>query len=164
MRSFIYSMLILSLFACSVASATPADVQREIQSEYDKLAAAFAVRDLQKILTFRSPEFETFGPQGQHDDYERMAEYTRIWLQNNQPPIEVKFTIESIEIGSSDRAVVRVLQRASRYQEIDGKRRRVEHEVRQRETWIRTSQGWKIRMVDEIDLANRKRWIDGELQ
>jgi hypothetical protein len=40
----------------------------------------------------------------------------------------------------------------------------VRHVVQQRETWVRTANGWKIRMVDQIDLANRKRWIDGVLE
>lgn len=34
----------------------------------------------------------------------------------------------------------------------------------QRETWIRIARGWRLRMVDEIDLVNRKRWIDGLLE
>ena len=159
------SIFIAATLLIGCTSIDPARVaQRDIQAEYDKLSKAFETRDFDRILSFRSPDFEAFGPNGQHDNYERMKEYTRVWLQNNKPPITTKMTIESIELPSPDRAVVRVVQRASRYQEIDGKRRHVEHEVRQRETWVRTPQGWKIRMVDQIDLANRKRWIDGELQ
>jgi hypothetical protein len=56
------------------------------------------------------------------------------------------------------------LQRASRYQDREGKLAHVEHEVMQRETWLRTPGGWKLRMVDQIDMANRKRWVDGKLQ
>ena len=90
--------LVLLLAALTLACGTtdPARVQRDIQAEYDKLADAFAARDFDRILTFRHPEFETFGPQGQHDNYERMAEYTRVWLQNNRPPIKTQFTIESL--------------------------------------------------------------------
>jgi len=97
-------------------------------------------------------------------DAKQLAQYTRDWFELNQQPIEVGFTVESVELRSKDEAAVMVLQRASRYQDREGKRVHVEHEVRQRETWQRTPAGWKIRMVDRIDLANRKRWIDGVME
>lgn len=139
-------------------------IEREIRREYDVLERAFEAQDIETILRSRDPAFETHGPQGQHHDFATMAEYTRQWLVTNKPPIEASFTIESIERKSPNEVAVRVLQRASRYQERDGRMRRVEHEVRQRETWILTPAGWKLRKVDEIDVANRRRWIDGELE
>lgn len=69
-----------------------------------------------------------------------------------------------MDVRTENEAAVKVLQRASRYQDREGKLVRVEHEVVQRETWLRTPNGWKPRMVDQIDLANRKRWIDGKLE
>lgn len=93
-----------------------------------------------------------------------MAEYTRRWFATNKPPITTELKIVSAEVRSGDEVVVRVLQKASRYQERDGKLRHVRHEVVQRETWVRPPAGWRIRKVDEIDLANRKRWIDGVLE
>lgn len=157
------TLILLTLLAISCASAN-ATAEREIRAQYDVLERAFAARDVDAILATRDRALEVLGPQGQRDDYERMAEYTRQWFVTNEPPIEVRFTIESVEWRSPDEAAVRVLQRASRYQNREGVRRRVEHEVRQRETWIRTRDGWKVRKVDEIDLANRKRWIDGQLE
>lgn len=153
------ALLLLSACASDVTRA-----QREIRAQYDRLARAYEAQDIPTILAMRDPAFETFGPQGQHDDYERMAEYTRRWFAMNKPPIQSEFVIESLELVSPNEAAVRVLQRASRYQEREGKLRKVEHEVRQRETWIRTPAGWRIRKVDEIDLAGRKRWIDGKLE
>jgi ketosteroid isomerase-like protein len=153
--------VLLLLAACASAGST---AEREIRAQYDKLQRAFEARDIPAILALRDKDFETFGPQGQHDDYARMAEYTRQWFALNKPPIKTRFTIESVEMKSPDEAAVRVLQWASRYQERDDKLRLVEHEVRQRETWIRTPQGWRLRKVDDIDLAHRKRWIDGKLE
>ena len=156
-------LALVLLAACT--SVSPRDTaEREIRAQYDALERAYAARDIPAILALRDKNFETFGPQGQHDDYARMAEYTRQWFALNKPPIKSRFTIESIEMKSPDEAAVRVLQWASRYQERDGKLRLVEHEVRQRETWVRTPQGWRIRKVDDIDLAHRKRWIDGKLE
>jgi|ERR1051325_1583598 ketosteroid isomerase-like protein len=154
-------LALVLLAACASARST---AEREIRAQYDALERAYVARDIPAILALRDTSFETFGPQGQHDDYARMAEYTRQWFELNKPPIKTRFTIESIELTSPDEAAVRVLQWASRYQERDGKLRLVEHEVRQRETWIRRPQGWRIRKVDDIDLAHRKRWIDGKLE
>ena len=154
-------LALLLLASCVSTSTSP---EREIRAQYDALERALAARDIAAILATRDPAFETFGPEGQRDDFARMAEYTRRWFEQNKDPIETHMTIESIEQRSPDEVAVRVLQRASRYQERDGRLRRVEHEVRQRETWIRTPAGWRLRKVDEIDLKNRKRWIDGVLE
>jgi ketosteroid isomerase-like protein len=159
-RTLLLSVLLI-IAAC--ASARTA-AEKEIRAQYDVLERAFAARDAATIIAMRDEDLEVIGPNGQHDGFEQMAEYTRQWFVTNQPPIVTRFTIESIEMKSADEAAVRVLQWASRYQERDGKLRKVEHEVRQRETWIRTPSGWKIRKVDEIDLAHRKRWIDGVLE
>ena len=150
------------LLLASCASSTSAE--RAIRAQYDVLERAFEAHDVDGVIAMRDPRFEALGPQGQHDDYAKMAEYTRQWFANNQPPIKTRITIESIEMRSPDEAAVRVLQWASRYQDREGKRTLVEHEVRQRETWIRTPAGWRLRKVDEIDLAHRKRWVDGKLE
>jgi hypothetical protein len=154
-----YVAVLLLLVSCASTS-----VENEIRAQYDILERAFEAQDIPAILATRDPSFETVGPEGQRDDFARMAEYTRRWFAMNKPPITTKITIESLEQRSPDEVAVRVLQRASRYQERDGRLRKVEHEVRQRETWIRTPSGWKLRKVDEIDLKNRKRWIDGVLE
>jgi hypothetical protein len=82
----------------------------------------------------------------------------RRWFELNKPPIQLHVTIESIEIRSMDEAAVRVLQRASRFQQRNDGLHHVQHEVRQREIWIQTASGWKVKKIDEIDLANRKVW------
>lgn len=152
--------MITALLVLAAALLTP---EAEIRAQYDVLERAFAAQDIPTILSLRSRDLEVLGPQGQRDDYQSMERYTHDWFVRNKPPIEVRFTIKSAEILSPDEVAVMVIQRASRRQERDGKLRRVEHEVQQRETWIRTPEGWKVRKVDQIDLANRKQWVDGEL-
>ena len=109
--------------------------------EYDKLERAFAAGDTDAIFALRSLDFETFAPDGHHDSAENMKKYTRQWFENNQPPIEVHFTLTSFDIRSPNEVAVMTIQRASRYQRRDEKLRHVEHEVRQRETWVRTTDG-----------------------
>jgi len=163
MRSLIATMLLV--VACATTSSEQR-LQREIQAEYDKLGAAFSRQDLDAVLSFRTDDFQTFPPNGDAPTTTaEMKEYTRNWLLvQNKPPIKVRMTVESLEVRSKDEVAAHVLQWASRYQDRDGKLVHVVHEVRQRETWVRTPAGWKIRRVDQIDLANRKRWVDGVLE
>jgi ketosteroid isomerase-like protein len=161
------TLLCTLLFTAAACASVPDEVrvQREIQAEYDKLAAAFNRQDVDGVVSFRTPDFEVFGPNNDHQTAEQMKEYVRNWLLvQNHPPIDVHFTVKSVELRPDGAAAATVLQQASRYQDREGKRVHVEHEVVQRETWVRTPQGWKVRMVDQIDLANRKRWIDGVLE
>ena len=158
------ALLAVALFLLGSCATATTSAERDIRAQYDRLERAFEAQDIATILAIRHPQMETFGPDGQRNDYAGMAEYTRQWFITNKPPIESHFTMQSIEVLSADEIAVQVLQRASRYQEREGKLRRVEHEVRQRETWVRTPEGWKLRKVDQIDLAHRKRWIDGVLE
>lgn len=155
MRTALVLSLLLS-FAC----ASTASVRSEIQSQYDRLAKAFEREDLDAVLSFRTPDFHTIGPDGRHLDYAQMADYARGWFELNQQPIRTRFTIQKIEMNGRDEAAVTVFQEASRRQEIDGKLRTVEHNVVQRETWVRTANGWKIRMVDNV--RDQHRWVDGK--
>lgn len=163
--NLLLSCVMLLISACA-STPDQGRVRREIQAEYDRLGAAYNRADIDAILSFRLPNFETIPPSGeyQHMDAAQMRQYTQDWFNLNKPPIEVKFTVESLETRSQDEVAVKVLQWASRYQDREGKRVHVEHEVRQRETWQRTPAGWKLRMVDQIDIPNRKRWIDGVLE
>lgn len=137
-----------------------ADPRAQIQARYDALAAAFAREDVDAAIAFRTRDFATVGPDGRTLGYDEMAEYTRNWFRINEPPIVTTFTIQNVEMRGSDEAAVTVLQKASRMQQLAGKLRKVEHDVVQRETWVRTAEGWKIRGVDRV--RDQRRWVDGK--
>jgi ketosteroid isomerase-like protein len=159
-------MAVMFVVAACATAGDEERVRRELQAEYDELSAAFIRQDVDAVLSFRTDDFHTISPTGDPPmNAEQMKEYTRNWLLvQNKPPIVVRMTVESVEVRSKDEAAAHVLQYASRWQEREGKLAHVVHEVRQRETWVRTPAGWKIREVDQIDLANRKRWINGVLE
>jgi ketosteroid isomerase-like protein len=158
MRSFAAPLIILLAAAC--ATSREARILREIRAGYDKLESATARRDPEAMIAMRTSDFFTIGPDGKRNDAAEMAEYSRRWFKLNKPPIEVHFTIKSIEVRSDDEAAVIVFQHATRYQELAGKLRKNEHNVTQRETWRRTPAGWRIAMVDQVGIPNR--WIDGK--
>lgn len=158
-RSLTFCLLVV-FSACIHA---PTQVEREIRAAYKQLERAYTRQDFDGIMATRDRDLVVVVPEGVNriETYEETAGLMRKWFSMNKPPIELRYIIESITVHSPDEAVVRVLQRGSRYQERDGHMAHVKHEVRQRETWIRTSSGWKVRKIDEIDLASRKVWEDG---
>lgn len=156
MRMLSAALLVVLSLAC--ASSPHAAGERGIRAQYDVLERAFANRDTAAVLGTRAADFETFGPGGERNDAAQMAEYTRQWFITNQPPITVHFTMQQVRWVSDDEAVVTVLQQATRYQDLAGKRRLNRHSVVQDETWIRSGSTWKIRKVENI--RDKKRWID----
>ena len=151
-------LTLLLLWSSACASSPRAAAERAIRAQYDVLERAFANRDTPAVLSTRAADFETFGPGGERNDAAQMAEYTRQWFLTNQPPITVRFTIQDVRWVSDDEAVVAVLQQATRYQELAGKRRLNRHSVVQDETWIRRDGTWKLRKVENI--REKQRWID----
>jgi ketosteroid isomerase-like protein len=152
--------LILVLFLASCATSADDIARREIQAQYDRLSEAFSREDLETVLSFRTPDFQTIGPDGRHLNYAEMADYSRGWFELNEPPIDVRIMIQEIEMRGPDEAAVTVFQEGSRRQRVEGTLRTVRHSVIQRETWVRTPAGWKVRMVDQV--RDQKRWVDGE--
>ena len=133
---------------------------REIRRQYDLLDQAYERQDIDAVLALRSPQFETVGPDGRHNTAAEMAEYTRNWLLQNKPPIVSRFDLLGFTMNGPDEVKVATLQRVSRYREIDGKLRHVEHDVKQDETWVRTPAGWRLRKVENV--RDRHRWVDGQ--
>jgi len=160
------SVRLLSLSAFFLLTScvlTSSSIEREIRKQYELLERAYVAQDLAAVMASRDASLQVIvpGTDGEIENYEQTAQLMRRWFAENKPPIDVRYIIESIEVRSSDEVSARVLQRGSRYREGPDGLRHVKHEVRQRETWIRTAFGWKVRRIDEIDLANRKVWVNG---
>ena len=135
------------------------DDVRAVLAGYAALSAAFARRDVDAILAVRSPTFAADYPDGRHDDTAGAAEGLREWMPLNHPPVGVSYSILAVDEATPDRIALQIFQRSNRYQDLAGKRRRIDHDVTQRETWIRTPAGWRHDHVDQI--RDRHRWVDG---
>lgn len=154
-------LFVALLVGCTSTSSQPNQdvVLKQIEQQYRHLAAAFDRGDPKAVLAMRTADFHTIGPDGRHLDYNEMEGYTRHWFEVNKPPIKVRFSVREVSIRG-DEAVVGVFQEASRNQELAGTLRRVEHSVLQRETWVRTNRGWRVRFVDKVH--DQRRWVDGK--
>jgi hypothetical protein len=156
--------LLLLTFVLAFASLTfaqdDAAIKKAIDAQYTKLSEAHERKDLKAILALKTADFHTILPDGRVTDAKFMADYSRTWLERNQPPFNIRFTIEKLTVSpNSTIAVADVFQQATRYQDLAGKRRKVDTGVRQRETWSLTSDGWKLKSVDNVHDATKS--VDG---
>jgi CubicO group peptidase (beta-lactamase class C family) len=76
-------------------------------------------------------------------------------------PVTVKFTIRALSVsGDGMIAAADVFQEVSRFREIEGQRQKLDTTVVQRETWIKTKEGWRLKLVDNV--RDQTRRIDGK--
>jgi hypothetical protein len=138
-----------------------AGVKKELETQYHRLAEAHDRKDLKTIVGLKTADFHAIFPDGRVGDSKVMEEYSRQFLENNQPPYNVRVTIQKLTVSENRLiAVAEVLQEATRYRELEGRRRRVDTSVHQRETWAKISDGWKLKSVDSV--RDQKRFVDGK--
>lgn len=124
-------------------------VRRALEEQYAKIAEANKNKDLAAELALRTPDFSAKFPNGEIKNSEEMAGYSRVLFEQIQPPIIVSNTIEALTVRGNE-AIALVLQRFSRMQVKAGQLRKVETEARQRETWVLTPEGWRLKFVDDV--------------
>jgi hypothetical protein len=138
-----------------------ASVRRELEAQYAKLIAANEKKDLKAIQALRTADFHTVGPDGRVNDSRTMLEYSRRFLESNKPPLIIKMTIRGLIVSEHKLIAVAVIfQEVTRYQDLAGQRRKVETSVMQRETWAKTPDGWKLKLVD--DVHDQRKYVDGK--
>ena len=133
----------------AVEMPADAQVRREIEAAYAKLATAVETKDFAAFQALRVPEFATIPPDGVPSSAPRMAERARGLLERIQPPITTTNDILELTVRGDD-AIATVRQEFTRMQTVDGTAHEIHSEVTQRETWTRTSDGWKLAFVDEV--------------
>jgi hypothetical protein len=148
----------------SPGTATAQDdavVRKELEAQYQRLAMAHDRRDLKAIVALKTADFHAIFPDARVGDSKVMEQYSKQFLENNQPPYNISVTIQRLTVSENKLiAVAEVLQEATRYRELEGRRRRVETSVVQRETWAKTAAGWKLKSVDNV--RDQKRFVDGK--
>ena len=163
-KGFRFAVLVLASGSSSYAAAQAQDdpeVRKELEAQYKRLAEAHDRQDLKAIVGLKTGDFHAIFPDGSVGDSKVMEEYSRQFLQGNQPPYDIRVSIQALTVSENKLiAVAEVFQEATRYREMAGKRRKVDTSVLQRETWAKTAEGWKLKVVDNV--RDQKRFVDGK--
>lgn len=153
-------LIALTCMTVVVHAQDDADVRSELVAQYKKLAEAHDRKDLKAIVALKTSDFHAVFPDGRVGDSLLMAQYSKEFLERNQPPFNQRFTIQKLTVSYNKLiAVAEVFQEMTRYQDLAGKRRKVETSVMQREIWAKTSDGWKLKSVDNV--RDQQKFVDG---
>ncbi len=125
-------------------------VRRELEARYAENEAGFIARDPDRVMRLRHPEFHTITPDGNVSTREQMYERTRQFIGRIERFDSLTETIVALTLeGDTAHAVID--QRTVRQQRFpDGALHEVRTSVVQRESWMRTPEGWLLWRVDEI--------------
>jgi len=159
---FMFSALMLLLLTVASARAQDdAEIRKELDAQYQRLAEAHEKQDLEAIVGLKTADFHSIFPDGRVGDSKQMEQYSKQFLESNKPPYNIKVTIQKLAVSENKLiAVADVLQEATRYRDLEGQRRRVDTSVLQRETWAKTAEGWKLKCVDNVH--DQRRFVDGK--
>jgi ketosteroid isomerase-like protein len=124
--------------------------RKAIEEWYAHNIAAFNDKDVAAIMSLRTDDFHTITPDGKVNTRADMEARTKLFLDRIDHFISQEFQIGVINV-QGDLATAEVTQKTVRMQRLpDRTLHKVEAGVMQRETWKRTTQGWKMYSVDNI--------------
>ncbi|HEY2972809.1 MAG TPA: DUF4440 domain-containing protein [Pyrinomonadaceae bacterium] len=125
-------------------------VRKAIEEWIAHNIAAFNAKDVAAVMALRTDDFHTVTPDGKVNTRADMEAYTKLFLDRIDHFISQEFQIGTIDI-QGDQASADVTQKTVRMQRLpDGTVHKVEAGAVQRETWKRTTQGWKLYTVDNV--------------
>jgi uncharacterized protein DUF4440 len=136
-------------------------VLTELEAVFTERVKAVKNIDAEAQVAQVSPDYSATEPNGQALNYEQIIAYIRMGPQQIISVLDFNLIIESLTIRG-DEAIVDARQKNfSRTQRLrDGNVHNVLTGVLQREVWVRTAKGWKLRRVD--NLRERVFQVDGK--
>src|SRR5262245_52903986 len=155
------SALVLLLFALaetgcqgkqpqSSSADTLIVARRELELRYQENEAGFFAKDADRVMRLRHPDFHTITPDGTVSNREQMYDRTRKFIARIAEFDSLSEVITSLTLNG-DTAHAIVAQRTARKQMFpDSTMHEIKTSVVQRESWIKTPQGWLMWRVDEI--------------
>ena len=135
-------------------------VLKELEAVFAKRVQAVKNKDADAQIAQVSPDYSAQEPDGQTLNYEQIVAYIRRGAEQFVTVKDLSVTIESLTINGNE-AIVDARQKIFRTQRLrDGNIHDVATGVLQREIWVKTKEGWKLKRVD--DLRERKILVDGK--
>jgi len=145
--------------AATAAPAAPPTLRQEVEQAYERDRRALMTNDLAAILALRTPDFEVVTPDGAVHNAAEMEAFSRNLVENVRSWEALSFDVVSIDQQGEDVAVETRQHSIRMQRRSDGNVHRIENWVNQRETWVRTGEGLKVRRVDNI--RDQRVEIDG---
>ncbi len=154
------SLFALALFVgcASMDPASTESVQKELELTYQSLAEANARRDMNAIVAMWSDDFSRVEQDG---SVTTAAEVRSAWqelLDTSLDPLHFRYSIQALEVNEGE-AIATVQQEVSRMRAIDGELKQLDTVATQRETWVKTDEGWRLRRIS--DVRELRRLVDG---
>jgi ketosteroid isomerase-like protein len=149
----------LSIFTVIALTSTPALVAQaaspkaEIQGTYNKIAAAFARKDINAATSYFTDDYVNTSAQGTTRTAAELRDYYKPLLR----PVKVNSSRISIQSFSADGNQAQVVAKQISKMTLGSKK--VVSESTSRDTWVRTSAGWRIQQSTELSVNNT---IDGQ--
>lgn len=125
-------------------------VREAIEDWYARNMEAFKAKDVAAIMALRTDDFHTITPDGKVNTRADMELRTKGFLDRIDHFISQDNQIGPIEM-EGDLASADITQKTVRMQRLqDGAVHKVEGIAVQRETWKKTTEGWKLYRIDNI--------------
>ena len=134
-------------------------VWKAIDAQYARLAEAMRRKDVDALFALYTPDFHAVTPTGEVWTRERSLAYQRNGLAQVKETTHISNTILRLTI-CGDEATATVLQQWYRTQMMVGKLRRVDTNAVQDEQWVKTPDGWKRGVINEV--KNGAAFVDGK--
>jgi hypothetical protein len=135
-------------------------VRRELEAVFAKRVQAVKNKDAEAQVAQVSLDYSATLPNGQTLNYEQIVAYMRRGAEQFVSVLDVSITIESLMVRGNE-AIVDARQKISRTQKLrEGNIHNVVTGVLQREIWVRTAEGWKLKRVD--NLRDQNVLVDGK--
>jgi tetratricopeptide (TPR) repeat protein len=134
-------------------------VWKAVDAQYARLAEAMRMKDVDALFALYTPDFHAVTPTGEVWTRERSLAYQRNGIAQVKETTHISNTILRLII-CGDEATATVLQQWYRTQMMAGKLRRVDTNAVQDEQWLKTPDGWKRGVINEV--KNGAAFVEGK--
>jgi hypothetical protein len=159
-RRYTLGVLLVCLSITSAAHAYDKSIGKSLKDMYAKKAEYSRKKDIKSLIALNTPDYKVVLRGGKTMNNEQLEEQLKLFFGLVVRNIRFDHEIKGIEVNG-DGAVVLVEQKDKRIQKFpDGKPHEVEANVIHRDTWIKTTSGWKLKLTEEQEQT--KLTIDGK--
>ena len=157
--SMIFLFLLFSVTAYIAAQPTTKEqIQRELETIINERCTAIRTRDGQKDLAFLAADYVYKLPNSKTVTRQEL-EKLGASAQDNMTILEFSQTINKLEMKGSEVVLEVAVHQLAKQKMKDGRDALITNEWIERQTWVKNTEGWKLRIADWKKL--KKNTIEG---